>query len=282
MANPLTMKLEQFTRFEQAERQRLDELLSYPTKTFARGDIILHVGQKVRHIHLVLTGLAARSKTLASGEAQIMAFLIPGDLCDVEVFVLESMDHDITAMSDTTCVLIPADEMERLLTEHGQITKAMWWSTMVDSAILREWIVDHGSRDSRERIAHLICELLIRYRVVSGTTDDAIPFPLTQEELAQATGMTPVHVNRMLQQLRQEGLIEMGNKVLTVLDPKRLMDVAQYDPNYLHLTRTEKGDREVAGRAGDLVPPSRQGLIQAAVEKVQSVFEKSGNPSANE
>jgi hypothetical protein len=116
--------------------------------------------------------------------------------------------------------------------------------------------------------------MLIRYRVVGGTTDDAIPFPLTQGELAQATGMTPVHVNRVLQQLRLEGLIEMGNKVLTVLEPKRLMDVAQYEPNYLHLTRTEKGDREVAGRAGDLVPPSRQGLIQTAVDKVKSVFEK--------
>jgi CRP-like cAMP-binding protein len=132
MANPLTMKLEQFIRFEQAERQRLDELLSYPTKTFARGDVILHVGEKVQHILLVLTGLAARSKTLANGEVQIMAFLVPGDLCDVEVFVLESMDHDITAMSDTTCVLIPADEMERLLTEQVVSQRrcggVRWWT----------------------------------------------------------------------------------------------------------------------------------------------------------
>ena len=88
MANPLTMKLEQFTRFEQAERQRLDELLSYPTKTFERGEVIIREGDKVRNIHLVLTGLAARAKTLASGNVQMMAFLIPGDLCNVEVLVL--------------------------------------------------------------------------------------------------------------------------------------------------------------------------------------------------
>ncbi len=274
MANPLTMRLEQFTRFEQVERQRLDGLLSYPTKTFARGEIIIHAGDKVRNIHLVLTGLAARAKTLANGNVQMMAFLIPGDLCDVEVFVLEGMDHDIVALADTTCVLIPADEMERLLTESGRITKAMWWSTMVDSAILREWIVDHGSRDARERVAHLICEMLIRYRVIGETTDDAFPFPLTQEELAQATGMTPVHVNRMLQQLRAEGLIELKNKVLTVLEPKRLMEMGQYDPKYLHLIRTESGDREVAARAGDLVPPSHQGIVQTAVDKVKSVFGK--------
>ena len=274
MANPLTMKLEQFTRFEQAERQRLDELLSYPTRTYARGEIIIQAGDKVQDVHLVLTGLAARAKTLANGNVQMMAFLIPGDLCDVEVFVLEGMDHDIVALADTTCVLIPADEMERLLTHSGRLTKAMWWSTMVDSAILREWIVDHGSRDSRERIAHLICEMLIRYRVVGETTDDAFFFPLTQEELAQATGMTPVHVNRMLQQLRVEGLIELKNKVLTVLKTKRLMEVGQYEPNYLHLIRTESGDREVAARAGDLVSPSHQGIVQTTVDKVKSVFGK--------
>jgi CRP-like cAMP-binding protein len=274
MTNPLTMRMEQFTRFEQEDRQRLNELISYPTKAFARGDVIIRMGDKVRNIHLVLTGLAARSKTLANGNVQLMAFLIPGDLCDVEVFVLEAMDHDIIAMTDTTCVLIPADEMERLLTDAGRITKAMWWSTMVDSAILREWIVGHGSRDSRERIAHLICEMLIRYRVVGETTDDAFPFPLTQEELAQATGMTPVYVNRMLQQLRSEGLIELNNKVLTVLEPKRLMEVGQYEPNYLHLVRTESGDREVAPRAGDLVPPSHQGIVKAAVNKVKSVLRK--------
>jgi CRP-like cAMP-binding protein len=269
------MKLEQFTRFDQEERQRLDGLLSHPSKTFARGEVIIREGQKVRNIHLVLTGLGARAKTLASGDVQMMAFLIPGDLCDVEVFVLEAMDHDIVALSDTTCILIPADEMERLLTESGRLTRAMWWSTMVDSAILREWIVDHGSRDSRERIAHIICELLIRYRVVGETTDDAIPFPLTQDELAQATGMTPVHVNRMLQQLRAEGLIELKSKVLTVLEPKRLMEAAQYDPSYLHLIRTEQGDGEIAARTGDLVPPIAQGVVHGAIDKLKSVTGKS-------
>jgi hypothetical protein len=87
--------------------------------------------------------------------------------------------------------------------------------------------------------------------------------------------MTPVHTNRMLQQLRVEGLIELRNKVLTVLEPKRLMEVGQYEPNYLHLIRTEKGDREVAARAGDLVPPSDKGIVQATVDKVKSVFDKS-------
>jgi CRP-like cAMP-binding protein len=276
VANPLTMKLEQFTAFEPEERQQLDQLLTYPTKTWKRGETIIGEGEKVTHIHLVLTGLAARSKTLADGSRQFMALLIPGDLCDVEVFVLESMDHDIVALSDTTCVLIPSDLMREMLTRGSNLTMAMWWSTMTDSAILREWIVDHGSRDATERLAHLFYEMLIRYRIVGETTDDAFPFPMTQEELADATGMTPVHVNRVLQQLRSEGLIDLRGRSLTILDPDRLKQVAKYDVNYLHLVRTERRDREVSDRAGDLVPPSSKGMIHDAVEKVKATFGNSG------
>jgi len=272
MANPLTMKLEQFTRFDPEERQRLDQLLSYPTKTFDRGSTIIGEGDKVDNIHLVLTGMAARSKTLRSGERQFMAFLIPGDLCDIEVFILEGMDHDITALTDTTCLLIPADVIAGMLTESTKLTKALWWGTMTDSAILREWIVDHGSRDSIERIAHLMCEMLIRYRVIGETTDDSFPFLLTQDELADATGMTPVHVNRMLKELRAQGLIELSGKVLTVLDPKGLQRTAKFDSSYLHLTRTERRDPEVSHRAGDLVKASSRGLLHDLTEKVKSAF----------
>ena len=275
MANPLTMKLEQFTRFDPNERQRLNDLLSYPTRSYARGETIIREGEKVDDIHLVLSGLATRSKSLRDGTRQTMAFLLPGDLCDVEVFVLEAMDHDILAVTETTCLLVPAKEMEDLLTESGNVTRAMWWSTMSDSAVLREAIVNHGSRDARERIAHLFCELLIRFRIVGETTDDAFPFPLTQEELAEATGMTPVHVNRVLSQLRSDGLIELKGRVLTVLDPDGLQEIAAYDTSYLHLTRTERRDPEVSDRAGDLVPPTSHGLIQDTIEKVKDTFGKS-------
>ena len=143
---------------------------------------------------------------------------------------------------------------------------------MTDSAILREWIVDHGSRDSIERIAHLMCEMLIRYRVIGETTDDSFPFLLTQDELADATGMTPVHVNRMLKDLRAQGLIELSGKVLTVLDPKGLQRIAKFDSSYLHLTRTERRDPEVSHRAGDLVEASSRGLLHDLTEKVKSAF----------
>jgi CRP-like cAMP-binding protein len=274
MANPLTLKMEQFTRFDPVERQRLNDLLSFPTKSYDRGETILREGEKVNDIHLVLTGFAARSKILLDGSRQIMAFLLPGDLCDVEVFILEAMDHDIEALGKTTCVLIPAKVVEDLLTESSRLTKALWWSTMTDSAILRERIIDHGRREARERIAHLCYELLVRFRIVAETTDDSYPLPATQQDIADATGLTPVHVNRMLQSLRSEGIIELKNNVLTVLDPERLKQVAQYDAKYLHLIRTERRDTEVSERAGDLVLPPDQGLLHNAVEKVKSAFKK--------
>jgi CRP-like cAMP-binding protein len=226
--------------------------------------VIIREGEKVDQIHLVLKGLAARAKTLEDGNRQIMALLVPGDLCDVEVFVLEAMDHDIIAMETTVCALIPAEEMKDLLTESSNLTRALWWSTMTDSAVLREWIVNHGSRDSRKRIAHLFCEVFVRNRIVEQGTLDTVPFPLTQEELAEATGMTPIHVNRMLKDLRSEGLIELKGRQLTVLDFERLKGVAQYDPAYLHLVRTERGDPAVADRIGDLFLPEPRGLLQEA------------------
>jgi CRP-like cAMP-binding protein len=269
MTNPLTMRLEQFTRFDTAERNRLDQLLSYPTETYAPREVILERGEKVDSIHLVLTGLAARRKQLRDGSRQVMAFLIPGDLCDLEVFVLEAMDHDIVAVGETTCVVIPAKVIEDLLSESSTLTRALWWSTMVDSAILREWIVDHGSRDARERLAHLFYELLVRHRVVGETTDDSFPFPVTQDLLADALGLTPVHLNRMLQELRAQGLIEFQGRTVTVLDPARLKNAAKFEADYLHLVRTQARDGEVSKRAGDLVSPTAHGAVHGLVDKIK-------------
>ncbi len=121
-----------------------------------------------------------------------------------------------------------------------------------------------------------MCEMLIRYRIIGETSDDRIPFPLTQEELADATGMTPVHVNRMIKQLRADGLIDLQGKILSILDPQELLEVAKYDSAYLHLTRTEHRDRIVSDRAGDLVESTGPGTLQEAAAKVKSLFGKSG------
>ena len=168
MKNPLRLKTEQFVAFPEEDRARLDDLVARARReTYGPREEILKEGEKVDNIHLVLEGLGARSKTLSDGRRQIMAFLIPGDLCDVEVFVLGAMDHSILAMCETTCALIPAATIKGLLVESTSLTTALWWSTMTDSAVLRERIIDHGRRDARERLAHLFYEMLLRNRIVS-------------------------------------------------------------------------------------------------------------------
>jgi CRP-like cAMP-binding protein len=181
-----------------------------------------------------------------------MAFLVPGDLCDAEVFILSEMDHSVQALTPTCCAVIPAKTMRSLLREVGGLAEALWWGTMTDLAVLRERIVDHGRRDARQRLAHLLYELLIRHRMVGETDDEAFSFPITQEELADATGMSPVHANRTLQRLRRDGLIELRDQILRITDPKGLKRVAQFNANYLHLMQAEQKNSDAAGRVGDL------------------------------
>jgi CRP-like cAMP-binding protein len=253
VTNALTMKLEQFTCFSAADRERLDQLSSDNLHTWPAKCDVLEEGKHVETIHLVVSGLAMRNKIMPDGKRQIMAFLIPGDLCDVEVFVLGEMDHAISAVSDTTCARIPSSTMTGLLTEMQGLTRALWWSTMTDAAVLRERIIDFGQRKAPERMAHLFYEMLVRYRMIGLAKDNSYLFPVTQEELADATGLTPVHVGRTLRKLRSAGLIEFSGKILTVKDAPALKRMARFSADYLHLRQTNEDVGGVSQRVGDLV-----------------------------
>lgn len=251
MRNPWTLKMEQFADFTGEQRRRLDDLVAGRQQDYAPHEDILVEGQPIDTCHVVLSGLAARYKLLPDGGRQIMAFLVPGDLCDAEVFILETMDHSVAAISPTRCAIIPAQTMRELLREVSQMSEALWWGTMTDLAVLRERIVDVGRRDARSRIAHLIYEMLVRYRIVDATEGDGMPWPLTQDELADATGLSPLHVSRTLKQMREDGLLEIGKKRLTVLDRDRLREVAQFNPGYLHLR--QKGTLPVPSPAAPAI-----------------------------
>ena len=253
MKNPWTMKMEQFTRFTAEERQRLDALIVKKQREFGAREDIISDGAHSNYCHVLLKGLACRYKILPDGERQIMAFLVPGDLCDAEIFVLKVMDHTVGTLTPTLTAMIHADEMRTLLREVSPVSEALWWGTMTDLGVLRERIVDHGRRDATERIAHLLYEMLVRYRIVGETTDDSFDFPITQTDFADATGLTPSHVNRVLQRFRDEGVIELRSRTLTVLRPERLKEIGMFSAAYLHLDRTVAEDGEVAERVGDLI-----------------------------
>jgi CRP-like cAMP-binding protein len=251
MSNPWTMKMEQFTAFSDMEKRRLDDLISRRVQYAPKDDIIAD-GEHSANCHVVLSGLACRYKILPDGQRQIMAFLIPGDLCDAEIFVLKVMDHGVAAITPTTAALVPGEAMKAMLRETSSLGEALWWGTMTDLGVLRERIIDHGRRNAYVRIAHLLYEMLVRYRMVEMTKDNSFVFPVTQVDLADATGLTPVHANRTLQRLRADGLIALAGGVVTVLDHDRLKQAAKFNGDYLHLDRVHA--QGAAGqRAGDLV-----------------------------
>jgi CRP-like cAMP-binding protein len=253
MKNPWTMKMEQFTAFSEGERRRLDDLITAKQRKFGPREDIISEGTHSDYCHVLLTGLACRYKILPDGERQIMAFLVPGDLCDAEIFILKEMDHSVGTLTSSTTAMIHSDEMKTLLREVSPMSEALWWGTMTDLGVLRERIIDHGRRDATERIAHLLYEMLVRYRVVGKTENDALDFPITQTDLADATGLTPSHVNRVLQRFRDDGLIDLRQRTLTITNPRRLKEIGQFNASYLHLDRTVADDPEIAGRAGDLL-----------------------------
>ena len=249
--NPWLRKMENFTGFSDMEKLRLDGLVSKSRKYHAPKENFALEGTKPDYCHVIISGLACRYKMLPNGERQILAFLIPGDLCDAEIFIVSKLDHSIAAMIPTTTALISPEVMKLLLRETSSLGEALWWGTLTDLAVLRERIVG-GRRSAYVRIAHLLYEMLVRYRMVNLTNGDSFDFPITQADLADATGITPVHANRMLQKLKSDGLIKFSGGVVTVINVSQLKYVAQFSGAYLHLDRVHGGS-DAGCRAVDLV-----------------------------
>lgn len=244
--NKLSLRLSAFGKLSAADRDLLDSVISKRVRMIpARRDIIRE-GDKPNHVNLILEGWAQRYKQLADGRRQILAFFIEGDLCDANVFILKAMDHSISTITPVKLAEISQTDFRGLIEHSPRIAEALWWTELVTVAIQREWTTSIGQRTAYERIAHLFCEIFVRLRTVSLTQGTTCEFPLTQSDIADATGLTQVHVNRTIQEMRRDGLIELRNRQLTVHDLPNLMAVALFNPNYLHLehgSRLETSDR---------------------------------------
>ena len=233
MANLLTRKLEAFAPLSEADRHLLDAVIREARDVGSREDLIRE-GDAPGDVRLILAGFACRYKRLAGGKRQIMAYLVPGDFCDLHVFILKAMDHTIATLSPCRVVDIPRARILEM-TERPALARALWWAALVDEATLREWLVNIGARSAEQRVAHLLCELLLRLRVVGLADGAEYELPVTQQELGDTTGITNVHVNRVLRRLRGDGLITLKGKNLVVLDVERLKAFSGFTPNYLHL-----------------------------------------------
>jgi CRP-like cAMP-binding protein len=234
MAPALSLRLEAFTRLSSEDRAVI-ATISHVSRIIPPRHDLIREGEKPRFVHLMVDGWACRYKALPDGRRQIVAFFVPGDFCDLNVYVLKEMDHGIRAITRLSVADISREEMDSVTAAHPRITQALWWESLVQVAIQREWTLNVGQRSAYERIAHLLVELYLRLKAVGLARDGSCDFPLTQNDLADATGLTPVHVNRTLQDLRRDDLILLEHKRLTIPDVRRLMQVATFNPNYLHL-----------------------------------------------
>jgi CRP-like cAMP-binding protein len=233
----LIRKLENFTRLSATDREALQHAVAERIKRFGLREDIIREGDEPTAIYMMLSGWACRYKFLEDGRRQIVAFFLPGDLCDLNVFILRRMDHSLGTLTDVTVAEVRRETFEGILGGHSRVTQALWWDTLVTVAVQREWTVNLGQRDALERLAHLLCELYLRLESAGLAGDGQCAFPITQTDLADATGLSTVHVNRTLQELRHQGLIRLADRQLVILDLERLKRVALYDANYLHLER---------------------------------------------
>lgn len=248
MDSPLIKKMEQFMPFNADDRRLLNGLTQERQRDYGHKEDIIREGEHSTDIHIVVSGLACRYKILEDGRRQIMALLLPGDPCDAEIFILKEMDHSIATLAPSVIASISGDIMRDLLLNRPSIALAFWWSTLQDEGVLRERIIDEGRRDAYGRVAFLIYEIFLRMRAVGSIDDENFDFPITQADLADATGLTPVHVNRMLQQLRDKNLLKIAGKQWTILDPAGLRTEARFDANYLHLDRAKDDPETEAGK----------------------------------
>ncbi len=234
MNNPLLRKLSNFTALSAEECQAVVDSCGDVREVAAREDVIAQ-GDRTGGVKLLLEGFACRYKTLEDGRRQIVAYFVPGDLCDLRVFILKRMDHSIGAIAPSRIATIAPQNMLNLLHTYPTLTTALWWSTLVEEAIAREWIVNVGQRNALERTAHLFCELLYRFRAVGLNQGLSCTLPLTQVELAETLGLSSVHVNRTLQELRRQKLITLDAGTLTIQDLHALEELSFFNADYLHL-----------------------------------------------
>jgi CRP-like cAMP-binding protein len=232
--NPMIRKLESIFPLTEGERQALETLPMQVTVIKDDQDIVRE-GDRPTRSCLILSGFTATYKITAGGKRQIVSFGIAGDIPDLQSLHLKVLDISIGTLTQCRVGFITHDDLREICTRYPRIAAAFWRETLVEGAIFREWVTNVGRREAYQRMAHVLCELLVRLRAVSLVEDHACDLPITQSEFADAMGITTVHVNRVLQQMRADGLIELKGDRLNIPDWEQLKKVGEFDPTYLHL-----------------------------------------------
>lgn len=229
---PFLDRLASRSRLDQAEQEAL---LGLPTRVLhvdAHRDVV-HLNQTVNHVSIVVDGVIARFGQIAEGERQITALHIAGDAPDLHTVVVPSDAVPLQALSKAAILRVPHGDLRAVAARYPAVAEAFWRHCSVDAAITAKWVLNVGRRDAKARISHLLCEMAVRYNAHAGAGEVTFFFPLTQTQLADAIGMTAVHVNRTLKALAEEGLVTLSERTVRIADWTRLVARGEFDAEYL-------------------------------------------------
>lgn len=233
MANAFVEKMRGYAPLSDADAEELIRL-SQTFREFPAGYDLIQEGAQPGPVIVVLSGWACRYKLLPEGSRQIIAFMMPGDFCDMHVGILAEMDHSIATLTPARIARIPRADLEASIDQSPNLSKAFWWTQLVDSGVLRATVVSIGRRKSTERVAHLLCELYFRMLHIGIADRFNCVMPFSQIVLADAVGLTPVHTNRVIKILRSAGALELGQGMIAIKSISKLAQIAGFDDNYLH------------------------------------------------
>lgn len=206
-------------------------------RTLPADIVAIREGHELNVSTLLLDGWMGRTKMLATGERQITELHVAGDFADLHSFTLKRLDHDVVTLSECTVAIVPHQKLREISERLPHLTRVYWFMTNLDASITREWTLSLGKRQALARMANLFCELYVRLEIAGRTEGLSYEFPLTQAEISECLGLTGVHVNRTLQELRRLQLIQVAAKRVSILNFAALQAVAEFDPSYLYLER---------------------------------------------
>lgn len=236
-ASPLDLllrKLETHASLSDEDRAAI-LTLPFTLRTLEPHSYLTREGEAPDHCAVLVTGFAFRHKLTGEGARQICAVHIPGEALDFQTLFLDVADHNVQTLTRSTVAVVPREPLLRLARSHAGVGNAILTTILVEASIFREWILNVGRREAPERIAHLLCEFAVRLDKQGLVAEYGYELPMTQEQLADATGLTPVHINRTLKRLEAQGLIQRDKRKVSFPDWERLRDFSDFNQRYLHL-----------------------------------------------
>lgn len=229
----LVRSLELRTPLSQADREAILEL-PYTLQTLEPSTYIVREGEKPTKCGVLVSGFAYRQKITGDGARQIIAIHMPGDAVDFQNLFLDVSDHNVQLLTRSEVAFVPREALRALVRSRYEVAHATFVKTLIEASIFREWVVNVGRRKARQRLAHVLCEFGHRLDALGLAEEYGYELPMTQEELGDALGLTPVHVNRTLKALTKEGLITRTKRYVNFPDWQKLRDVGDFNERYLH------------------------------------------------